>query len=301
MYIANINTIDLNLLRLFDAVYREGSIGRAARRLGISQPAASHALARLRQSMNDELFVRSAQGMLPTARADQLAPPVRQALSYLELGLQSEAFDPRSSRQNFRLALDNCSAVALTSKIVSAVSAAAPAVSLHLRPSGTVDVDHMIDTSDLDMFIGRPGETRERFASEELMKGDFVAVHSTRLTARGPTLTLDELTDAPHLNLSSAGDDTSFVDAWLSGRGLSRQVTHSIPLLGCSPVLQAQDSIVIMRRPIATVICREGGLTIRELPFETPTISTCMRWHRRLDSQPSHMWLRDIVRTAIKS
>lgn len=86
MHIPNINNIDLNLLKVFDAVYREGNVAAAARRMGMSQPAASHALARLRHALGDDLFVRSARGMLPTARAEQVAGPIRQALGYLELG-----------------------------------------------------------------------------------------------------------------------------------------------------------------------------------------------------------------------
>lgn len=298
MHNPNINTIDLNLLRLFDAVYRDGTIGRAAQRLGISQPAASHALARLRLSLNDQLFVRSAQGMTPTPRAEQLASPIRRALSYLELGLQSDDFDPTTSKQVFRLALDNCSAVSLTSKIITAVSVAAPSISLNLRPSGTIDVDNMIDTSDLDLFIGRPGENRERFASEELSSDDFVAIHPNRLPAKEAMMTVEELVTIPHLHLSSAGDDTSFLDKWLAEQGLRREIRHSIPLLGCVAVLQTLDALVIMRRPMAEAICK-GGMTIRELPFATPAVSTCMRWHRRVDSQAAHVWLRQTVRLAI--
>ncbi|HEY0122593.1 MAG TPA: LysR family transcriptional regulator [Rhizobium sp.] len=294
----NINSIDLNLLRVFDAIFREGNILRAAQRLGMSQPAASHALARLRHALDDELFVRSAQGMLPTARAEQLAEPIRQALSYLELGLQSGPFEPQSSTQKFKLALDNCSAVALTSKIVDAVGLAAPGVSLHLRPSGTIDVDRMIDAADLDMFIGRPGDDRERFASEELSSDDFVVVQRSGIRTACRGTTIDELTGTPHLHLSSAGDDTSFLDRWLAEQGVRREIKHAVPLLGCTAVLQQQDVFVVMRRPIADVICRGSGLTARELPFASPKISTCMRWHKRVDSQPAHAWLRDMIRSA---
>lgn len=290
----NINSIDLNLLRVFDAVFREGNILRAAQRLGMSQPAASHAL-------NDDLFVRSAQGMLPTSRAEQLAEPIRQALSYFELGLQSGPFEPATSKQKFKLAVDNCSAIALTSKIVLAVGAVAPAVSLNLRPSGTADIDPMIDASELDLFIGRPGEDRERFASEELSSDDFVIVHRSELRTAQSPMTTEELIERPHLHLSSAGDDTGFLDQWLAERQVHRQVKHSVPLLGCTAVLQEQDVYVPMRRPIAKAICKGTNLAISELPFASPRIATCMRWHRRLDSQPAHIWLRETIRKAVAS
>lgn len=295
----SIKNIDLNLLKVFDAVFRERHLARAAEQLGMSQPAASHALTRLRHALNDDLFVRSARGMLPTSRAELLAVPIRQALSYLELGLQSDAFDPATSKQTFRLALDNCSAIALTSRIIEAVSRAAPGVSLNLRPSGTINIDNLIDAADLDMFVGRPGETRERFASEELRSDDFVVVHPKSIPAQDVTMTLDEFIATPHLQLSSTGDDVSFVDDWLAEQSVSRDIRHSIPLLGYTAALQQQDMLVVMRRPIAKAISLDGNLTIRELPFQSPRMSTCLRWHKRLDSQPAHRWLRDIIIAAV--
>lgn len=296
MQIPNINNIDLNLLKVFDAIFREGNIARAGQRLGLSQPAVSHALGRLRHALGDDLFVRSARGMLPTPRAEQLAHHIRHALNYLELGLQLKAFEPETSRQKFRLALDNCNAVALTSKILSLVNAKAPNVSLSLRPSGTIDIDELIDASELDLFIGRAGKERERFASEELSSDDFVIVHSrTHDTATG-AISPEELVAKPHLHLSSAGDDTSFLDIWLEKRGLRRDVKHEIPLLGYTGGLHSQDALVVMGRPIAKAICKNETLIIRELPFESPRIVTCLRWHRRLDSQPAHVWLRQIIK-----
>jgi DNA-binding transcriptional LysR family regulator len=280
---------------VFDAIFREGNIVRAAQRLGMSQPAASHALARLRHALSDDLFVRSAQGMLPTARAEQLAEPIRQALAYLELGLQSGPFEAQSSTYKFKVALDNCSAVSLTPRIVTAIALVAPDISLELRPSGTMEIDRMIDAGEIDLFIGRPGENRERFASDELSSDDFVVVHGKRFD-RDASMTVEELIDIPHLHLSSVGDDMSFVDIWLAERGLQRRVKHSVPLLGCTAVLQQQNVCAVMRRPIAEVICRTSGLIASELPFRSPCISTRMRWHKRLDSQPAHMWLRQIVR-----
>jgi len=295
MTLPNINQIDLNLLRIFDAIFRERNIMRAAQRLGMSQPAASHALARLRHTLQDDLFVRSARGMLPTSRAEQLSGPIRQALNYLELGLQAQDFNPLTANQKFRIALDNCSAVALTAKLVQTVEANAPGISLILRPSGTIDVDRLIDDSELDLFIGKPGIERERFASVELGNDDFVVVHHKNLREPNTKISVTELISQPHLNLSSTGDDVGFLDTWLAQQKLSRNVKHSIPLLGFSTVMEDQDVLAVMRRPIAKVVCQSSHLAMSELPFESPRISICMRWHKRLDSQPAHSWLRDTI------
>ncbi|TWF59307.1 LysR family transcriptional regulator [Neorhizobium alkalisoli] len=295
MHIPNINSIDLNLLKVFDAVYREGNVAAAARRMGMSQPAASHALARLRHALGDDLFVRSARGMLPTARAEQVAGPIRQALGYLELGLQSHVFDPATSTHRFSVALDNCSAIALTARILSGVSQAAPGVSIHLRPSGTIDVDGMMDASELDLFIGRPGESRERFCSQVVSSDPFVVVHPGHSNSLDGVMSVEELVSTPHLQLSSTGDDTSFLDAWLEKQGLKRTVQHSVPLLGYTSELRQKDLLVVMRRPIAEVISGDGGLSIRQLPFASPLVDTCLRWHRRVDTNPAHVWLREMI------
>ena len=298
----NIATIDLNLLRVFDSIFREGNILRAAERLGMSQPAASHALARLRHALKDDLFVRSSRGMLPTARAEQLAGPVRQALSYLELGLQSGPFDPATATQRFTIALDNASAVSLSAPILAAVSTAAPLVRLDLRPSGTLDIDRMIDEGDLDLFIGKARATLERFASEELFTDDFAVLHQAGKgqsgTEEAKPPPLKDLTARPHLHLSSAGDDTGFVDRWLEEGGARREVRHAVPLLGCEAVLEQQDFFIVMRRRMASALCNRTGLAVSDLPFPAPRIATCLRWHRRLEAQPAHQWLRRTIRIA---
>lgn len=292
----NISTIDLNLLRVFDSIFRERNILRAAHQLGMSQPAASHALARLRHALKDDLFVRSARGMQPTPRAEQLAGPVRQALNYFELGLQSGPFDPATSAQRFTIALDNASAVTLTAPIIEAVTKAAPNVVTELRPSGTLDIDRMLDEADLDLFIGRAREPRERFASEELFSDDFVVVHRRAENMPSPPLDLKALATRPHIRLSSAGDNTDFIDLWLKEHHAHREIRHSVPLLGCEAVLRQHDVLVITRRRIAMELCRGTGLVSDELPFVAPRVATNMRWHRRLDAQPAHSWLRQIIR-----
>lgn len=297
MHQPSIATIDLNLLRVFDSVFRERSIQRAAQQLGMSQPAASHALGRLRHALKDDLFVRSARGMLPTPRAEQLAGPIKEALSGFELALQSGPFDPVTSTQSFTIALDNASAVALTAPIVAAAADAA-GVRINLVPSGTLDVDRMIDDGGLDLFIGRARDSRERFASEKLFSDDFVVLHNPARSGVVETFSLGTMTERPHLQLSSAGDDTSFIDTWLRRHGAQRTVRFAVPLLGCESVLRRHDALIVMRRRIAAELPARTQLAFGELPFQSPRPETCMRWHRRVDAQPAHIWLRQIVRTA---
>src|SRR6266849_462632 len=137
----NWGVIDLNLLIVFDAVMQERNVTRAGQKIGLSQPAMSHALNRLRYMLKDELFVRTPEGMVPTARAETLAQPLRNALSEMQLALEPGMFEPATSDRRFTLAISNYAAIVLAPPLAAAVSAAAPSVRLDLRPSGTGTLD----------------------------------------------------------------------------------------------------------------------------------------------------------------
>src|SRR6267154_4811487 len=169
MSFMNWGAFDLNLLVVFDAVMQERSVTRAGGRIGLSQPAMSHALNRLRHMLKDELFVRTPDGMVPTPRAELLAQPLRSALSEMQLALEPAVFDPAASDRRFLLALNNYAAVVLASPLVAAVSAAAPAVRLDLRPSGTMDIVDRLDRGDLDLTVGGIGSPGVRFVSVRLL------------------------------------------------------------------------------------------------------------------------------------
>src|SRR3954467_13070429 len=169
MRVMNWGAFDLNLLIVFDAVMQERSVTRAGQRIGLSQPAMSHALGRLRHMLKDELFIRTPDGMGPTPRAEMLAQPLRSALSEMQLALEPAAFDPATSDRRFVLAVNNYAAVVLAPPLVTAVSAAAPGVRLDLRPSGTLDIVDRLDRGDLDLALGGRQSPGERFAASVLL------------------------------------------------------------------------------------------------------------------------------------
>src|SRR5712672_1074706 len=154
MVVMNWGAFDLNLLIVFDAVMQDRSVTRAGSRIGLSQPAMSHALNRLRHMLKDDLFVRTPDGMVPTPRAEMLAQPLRNALSEMQLALEPNVFEPAASDRRFAIAVNNYAAVVLVAPLVAAVSAAAPAIRLDVRPSGTLDLVERLDRGDLDLIIG---------------------------------------------------------------------------------------------------------------------------------------------------
>src|SRR3989454_8812067 len=291
----NWRAFDLNLLIVFDGVMQDRSVTRAAKRLGMSQPAMSHALNRLRGLLKDELFVRTPKGMLPTPRAELLALPLHHALAEMQRALEPDRFVPAKADWRFTLAIDNYAAVVLAAPLVAAVSAAAPSVQLDLRPSGTLNVFDLLDNGGLDIAIGTFDHVGERFGSAALLEDQFVAVMRRDHPAGRGTLSAAAFGALKHVAISSSGDDTGFIDRSLATRGTKRRIALRLPYLSAGPVLAKSDMVATLSRRVAEALVRGAALQLRELPFASPSVRTSLLWHRRFDGYPAHRWLRDLV------
>jgi DNA-binding transcriptional LysR family regulator len=294
-----LGAIDLNLLVVFDAVMQERNVTRAGDRLGLSQPAMSHALARLRHMLKDELFVRSPNGMVPTPRAHELALPVRQALEALQHSLAPTRFDPSKATGTFQLAVDNYAAIILVGPIASRMIKIAPGLTLEFRPSGTLEIPDLLDRGELDLAIGPYGRQGERFSRAALLEDEFVGVlRKNHPATASRELSIDKFAALPHLEISSIRHPTDFVDQALARRKLKRRIALRAPLLSALPILAASDMVAILPRRIAEESVRHRPLVIRPLPHSSPGIEVAMIWPRRLDNLPAHRWLREIVSAA---
>jgi DNA-binding transcriptional LysR family regulator len=297
----NWGAFDLNLLIVFDAVMQDRSVTRAGSRIGLSQPAMSHALNRLRHMLKDDLFVRTPEGMAPTARAEMLAQPLRNALSEMQLALEPAAFDPASSDRRFAVAVNNYAAVVIVPPLVAAVAAAAPAVRLDLRPSGTLDISERLDRGDLDLTLGTTDKPGERFATAALLEDPFVMVMRRGHPATKRKISPAAFAALPHLEISSSLEDTRFIDHWLAGRGLARRIALRAPYLSAAPILVQSDLVATLSRRIALEFVRNYPLQSCKPPYDSPRVVTTMLWHRRLERHPAHRWFRDVILSVTKS
>jgi DNA-binding transcriptional LysR family regulator len=293
----NWRAFDLNLLVVFDGLFREGSVTRAGKRLGMSQPALSHALNRLRYLMKDQLFVRTPKGMVPTPRAEQLALPLRHALAQMEQALEPETFVAARTNRRFSIAINNYAAIVLAAPLVAAVAATAPVVQLDLRPSGTLDVFDRLDSGELELAIGTYGAVAERFGTAGLLEDRFVAVMRRGHPAGRAKLSVDAFGALPHIEISSSGDDTGFLDRSVVARGGRRRIAVRLPYLSSGMVLGQSNMVATLSRRVAEAMVRESASTLhfRELPFTSPTVRTSMLWHHRLDDSAAHRWLRELI------
>jgi DNA-binding transcriptional LysR family regulator len=299
----NWRTLDLNLLVVFDAVAQERNVTRAAAKLNMTQPAISHALARLRGALRDELFVRTPEGMEPTPYAERVAGPVRAALESLQTALNCAApFDPTTAEGSFSVAVNNRAALVLAAPLAATVAAEALGVRLDLRPSGTLDLAERLDRGELDLAIGGLAAPGERFSDRRLFEDHFAAlVRRGHTAAAGETIALDALGSYPHLALSSTGEETDFVDAELARHGLIRRIALRAPLLAAAATLAQSDMIAVVSESAARAFARAAPLDVLQLPFASPRLVTAMLWHRRLDDVPAHQWLRSVVQRVART
>ena len=290
-----LTTFDLNLLLVFEAVLRERNVTKAGERLGLSQPAMSHALNRLRWMLKDQLFIRTPEGMLPTPRAEQLAQPVRRALSDLQSALDPEEFVPAQSERHFSAAVNNYAAVVLAGPITAECAALAPNLRLSLRPSGTLDLPDLLDRGELDLAIAAIDAPANRFARQVLFEDRYVAALRRGHPIGKRRLDLKAFAAQPRLVISSSGEDLRFVDAALRANGQARIVALEAPYLSAGAVLMQSDMVAVLGEKIAREFRRAYAIELRELPFESPVLRSVMLWHRRFDDQPAHRWLRTTI------
>lgn len=288
-------TFDLNLLLVLEAVLETRSVTRAADKLGLSQPALSHALNRLRWRLKDQLFVRTPEGMAPTPRAEMLAEPVRRMLAELQRALAAEAFAPETAERTFSVAVNNYAAVVLAAPLLGACRVLAPKVRLNFRPSGTLDVIELIDRGVLDAAVlGRPLEPG-RLKAELLLEDDFVAVTRRGHPAAEAALTAEALAATPHLVISSSGDNVDFIADALEERGLQRLVAAEAPYLSAGAMLVQSDMLAVMGRRVAEEFRRAYPIEILALPVPSPPVRSYLVWHSRFDDDEGHRWLRKLV------
>jgi DNA-binding transcriptional LysR family regulator len=296
----NLGAFDLNLLVVFDAVMRERSVTRAGDKIGLSQPAMSHALNRLRHMLKDQLFIRTPEGMVPTPRAEQLAEPLRRALNDMQLALEPETFQPKEAQRSFAIAANNYAAVVLTPPVIAAAADAAPFIKLDIRPSGTLAVLDLLDRGELDLAIGYFDVPGERFGISSLLEDRFVVAMRRDHPSVRQKFSASAFAALLHLDISSSGEDTSFIDRWLESQRLSRRIAHCAPYLSAAQVLAQSNMVATLSLRIAKVYVHSAELQIGELPFKSPRVELAMLWHRRLDNQPAHRWLRAMIEKVAK-
>ncbi|WP_437311801.1 LysR family transcriptional regulator [Sorangium sp. So ce388] len=296
--------LDLNLLVVLDALLAERHVTRAAARVGMTQPACSHALGRLRRALGDPLLVRGARGaMLPTPRAEALAPALRAALRGLASAIRGEPrFDPATARRTFRIATGDYAELVLLPPLLSLLASAAPSVDVWMMPLALTrdGVVAQLTSGAVDVVIGPPRRGwpddlyvrplfEERFRC--VVRRDHPAAHGR--------LTLDRYCALSHLLVAPRGTPGSLVDDALAALGRDRRIAATVPHFLVAPhVIAATDLMATLGARIVDATAAPLGLAVLPPPLELAGFSFAMIWHERTHHDPAHRWLRDQIARA---
>jgi len=296
----NIKDLDLNLLRLFDAVWRTRSVSLAAQQLGMSQPAASQGLARLRAVLGDALFERSGSGVRPTPRADRLAQAVQIALATLEEALNtSQVFDPKRSSRVLRVHLSDIGEARFLPELVLALQRMAPNMRLETMPLPHDQIGPALDNGQLDLALGFLPEVTDTLHQPLLSdryvvllrQGHPVAQRWSQLQAHQPTpeAALEVLAELEFAAVRTHADTLRILDLMHWQNRLRLTVSHFLSLPG---IVRSSDLAVLIPRNFAQGFAQAGALDIIEpdLPLRDFTVS--MHWSQRFDKDPCLQWLR---------
>lgn len=299
----HVSSLDLNLLAVFDALMAEGGVTRAAERMGLTQPAVSHALKRMRVLLDDPLFVRTPTGMEPTPHAERLATVIRPMLAQLDALLASgQAFDPATSARTFAIGMSDYAAAVLLPRLLKLVTQQAPNVRLAVKNTGHDSGFAMLDAGEVELIAGNFPDIPPHLQSSLLFTENFVCAARKGLRGFSATLTLKRYLALAHLQVSTAGNPFGYVDAVLEKMRAKRDVRVTVPHFLAAPLLLAGADLVATE-PRRLFEAAEAGrvLEYAEPPFAIPDFRVTMDWHSRFDADPGHVWLRNITKRAANS
>ncbi|MBE7419650.1 MAG: LysR family transcriptional regulator [Ideonella sp.] len=297
--------LDLNLLRVFDTVMAEGSLTRAAAVLAITQPAASQAVKRLHDALGDVLFVRTASGMRPSARARALWPQVRAALASLQRTLAPDTFDPGADPVSFRLAMADATAAMLAPALLQVIASSEARAQLRVLPLTTRQPSALLEQGEADLAVGHFPD----LIAALLAQGDDALLRHRRLydtryvcvMRRGhplarKRLTLDTYCAAHHLGVSFSGRPQGLVDRALAALGRQRQIVLTVnQFFTAGLVVTQSDLLTALPLSLLEATGMPGELLTRELPFDPGAVHVEMVWHLRRETDPAHRWLREAI------
>lgn len=285
--------VDLNLFLVFEAIYSEGNLSRASERLFITQPAVSNALSRLRERLDDPLFVRTPKGMIPTPVADNMINPVREALKLLNTSVQlSDQFNPQTAENSFQLSMHDANELTLMPKLLAGLERVAPHVSVASYPVSRQDLVRELASGQLDLAIDVPLINHPDVCHQLLTTIPYVCLVRADHPDIGDSLDFDQYLSLGHINVSSRRRGFGLVDDALRKLGEKRniQCRTSHHLVGPSIV---RNTNMALTAPMT--IADDAGVKALPLPFDVPPIELHLYWHRSADQDKANLWLRAFV------
>ncbi len=289
------SVIDLNLLKLFEALVKERSVTRAGQTLGLSQPAASRGLGRLRRLLNDRIVVRASQGLELTPRAEALSEPVARLLEDARSIVAPSTFEPSTASSQFTIAANDHATLLLMPALLSKLAQLAPGLDIKIPPASGDNVN-LITQGDADLAIGVYGALPARFHQRFLYDEDLVCLVRRDHPVIATGMTLEHFTSLSHISVLITGYGNSMVDEGLKKKGLSRRVSVRLPHFLAAPMLVAESDMVLsVPRRLAHRLAMIVPVEMLELPLKLDGFTLSMIWHERRQDDPAHKWFRKLI------
>lgn len=289
---------DLNLLRIFHRMMLDRKVSAAAEALGVTQPAVSNALKRLRDLTGDELFTRSSQGMQPTVFASEIAEPIGYALATIDGTLnQPSRFDPATARHTFHLGLTDIGEVYLLPRLLGETLKSAPHVRFTTVHSTASSLREEMESGGIDLAVGLLPQLQGNFFHRRLLRQNYVlTLRKEHPLARKTRWTLKDYVAQEHVVVVSAGTGHGNIDTLMARKGIVRNVRLTVPhFMAVGQVLQATDMVATLPEAFSRLIEQPFGLLSLTHPAGLPTVNIDAYWHRRLHRDPANLWLRNLL------
>ena len=293
------DSFDLNLLRVFDALQRHGHLGKAAQELNLSQPAVSYALKRLREDLGDALFVKTRSGMQPTPRAMQLAPVVHSVLDDIQKRvLSTPTFEPESAQRTFAVAMSDVGEMVALPKLLKRLTSLAPGANLRTVSLSPGELMPALQRSEVDLAIGYfPDLDGVDVFQQRLVRHSFVCLVRKRHPAVQGRLTKKLFSELPHALIKTESRREEIVERFLKEHRIPRRILLNTPhYLSIPMTIATTDLIVTVSSDVAEIFARMADLAILEPPFKMPPFDVRQYWHRSQQDDPGNQWLRGLVR-----
>lgn len=303
----DLNTLDLNLLRVFEALMRERSVSLAAGRLNLTQPAVSNALNRLRTAFDDQMFVRSRSGMEPTPLALALSDPIHEGLAAIRVGIsKGGSFEPAKSHRRFAIVATDVGELAYVAPFMRLLSREAPGIDLLVIEASIDEYELLLDGGDADLAIGR-FNISSSFHCELVGTAAYAAVmcadHARKIgVADGSVIPYETYIESAHAHLVPRGATENPIGRALGADEARRRVALTLPHTSVlSTIIPGTKLVATVPQPVVPSLCRGGDLVWARLPFQSEISQVHMAWHKRNDRDKGHVWVRDKLRSTVIS
>ena len=290
----NLSDKDLNLFVVFDVIYTERNLTKAGEVLGITQPAVSNALSRLRENFNDELFVRTSKGMMPTPVAQNMVKDVRQALDLIRNSIsESESFNPKTANATFRISIGDTSEYRLLPQLIKNISNLAPGVDVESYLTPRTETPKELAAGNIDFAIDPPIHSDPNLRNKKIYQDDYVlVVNKKHPIAKKKKISLEDYLSLSHIHISKRASGLGHVDTTLNRLGLTRRIALRAQHFLVAPYIIDQSNLVMTT---IKSFSRGRELKVFQLPFKINPLVLHLYWHVNKDMDPANKWMRELI------